>query len=350
MQKLFLFNLEIDLDSPVLAASHDWTESFARLYSEVNVVSTHLGRTLLPINVSLRELGGGSIRKRLNAMLRLAKCSLEICKKRKTSVVMHHMSTYTAVILGPFIRLMGVKQGLWYSHSVSSFTLKASSLFVNYIFSSSPEALPMNTEKARFIGHGIKINRFVQPDLNKDQRDGIVSIGRYAKIKNFEGLLELSSSFTSTRFDIFGPCSDDYKQVLQNEFANANLNVHLHDAIKYDEIPKTLFKYEFFYSGTPKSVDKAVIEAALAGCFILTLNSTTIELTGMEAVWKKIGVVVPSTIQDQLNTLRNYAGDKSELRLLLQKSSAIRNDVDRLTSRIALTLSESNEVFSEDFE
>lgn len=347
MKKLYLFNLEINLDSTVLAASHDWAESFSRLYPEIQIVTTHLGRTLLPLNASLFEIGGGNFWKKLRAISRLFRILREIWIQRKDVVVMHHMSTYSAVLIGPFIRMFGIKQGLWYSHSVASLTFRASTYIVDFLFSSSPETLPSNSNKARFFGHGIKVDRFLVDNLKSGSRFGVVTIGRYAKVKNFDKLLEIANDFESLRFDVYGPSGDgDYKFELSGRFA-IHPNINLFESVTYEEIPSILSNYEYFYSGTPKSVDKAAIEAALAGCFIISLNQTTLKVTGMSEVWTKLNVEIPSSIPDQITQLNSFKGDKEKLRLLLQKTAADKNSVDTLTEMIAKTLAGSNEALNE---
>ena len=117
MKTLIIYNLETDLDSQVLAAAHDWVEAFAAQVDKVFVYSTHVGRTNLPANVVVKELGGGSFLKRLVGLFRLYK-SFAIALKHQSSVCMfHHMSPRTLLFVGPLYKIAGIKQGLWYSHS-----------------------------------------------------------------------------------------------------------------------------------------------------------------------------------------------------------------------------------------
>ena len=68
-----IYNLETNLDSNVLAAAHDWVESFAKHVDQVVVYSTHVGRIDLPANVIVHEIGGGSSVSKVLAVLRLLK-------------------------------------------------------------------------------------------------------------------------------------------------------------------------------------------------------------------------------------------------------------------------------------
>ena len=302
--KLLLFNLELDLDSKVLAASHDWVESFSKLYSEVIVFSTHIGKVSLPNNVSVIELGGGTTYKRIVAITRLLSSIRIILKERKSFVALHHMSTYSAAILGPIFKVLGVPQGLWYSHSVKSLSLAFSAKFVDFIYSSTQETLPHKSKKTRFFGHGIKISRFEAAQIYTKKREGVVSVGRYAKVKNFETLLEVALIAPSIRIDVYGPDGDSqYKASLMEEISKSSTHMSLYGPVSYEDIPDLLAGYDFFFSGTPKSVDKAAIEGALAGCFVVSQNRATIEVTGMSEVWQAMGKQIPTTLEQQFRIL-----------------------------------------------
>lgn len=337
--ELVIFNLELDLDSPVLAVAHDWVESFAGIFEKVTVYSTHIGRISLPLNVSVKELGGGSARARIVAVFRLLK-SLAFClRNRGNIVVFHHMSTYSAVILGPFFRFLRIRQGIWYSHSVRSKSLWLAAKLANVIFSSTPDALPLVSRKSRFVGHGINLKKFKKQDFASNNRSGIVSLGRYAPIKNFEEFLEIADSFKDMVFEIYGPSGNlHYKNLLVEQFESKFANVSLYNSVNYREIPDLLSKYEYFYSGTPKSVDKAAIEAALSGCFIISTNTTTLDVTGMSEVWKFMKIPHPNNLARQIWELETTQEDRGQLRKLLISKAQERNNLETLTAQIKLSL------------
>lgn len=337
--KLLLFNLELDLDSKVLAASHDWVESFSKLYSEVIVFSTYVGKVSLPSNVSIIEVGGGTICKRIVAIARLLSSIKIIWKEKNSYVALHHMSTYSAAILGPIFKVMGVRQGLWYSHSVKSASLAFSAKFVDFVYSSTQETLPYVSKKTRFFGHGIKVSRFESNPATHEEREGIVSIGRYARIKNFESLLKVGSIAPDIRVDVYGPDGDNqYKTALSEQIPSSQTRMSLHGPVFYDEIPMLLAGYDLFFSGTPKSVDKAAIEGALAGCFVVSQNSATIQVTGMNEVWQAMGRKIPATLEEQFRILLELDSNKQEFREILRVAAARKNDIEKLALAISGTL------------
>jgi len=334
-KELVIFNLELNLDSLVLAAAHDWVVSFSNRFEKVSVYSTHVGRVLLPINVTVKEIGGGSFRKRVIAIIRLVRLTKLFWSKRQQVVVLHHMSTYSAVIIGPALRIFGIQQGLWYSHSVRSTSLRISSRIVNVIFSSNKEALPIETKKGKFIGHGIDFEKFAVLSNRSEKREGIVSVGRYAKIKKYEEFLSLAENYPEMKFVIYGPNEDeDYKSILQKNYQEKNSNIFLRNALLYKDLPNILNSFEYFFSGTPKSVDKAAIEAAMCGCFVISESPTTIDVTGMREVWNFMGVECPRAVADQLEILKTSTADRSEIRSKLIRAACERNSLDNLTLQI----------------
>ena len=344
--QIFIFNLETNLDSKVLSAAHDWVESFAKNFEEVYVYSTHVGRLDLPPNVRVTEIGGGNFQNRLIALLRLSEAFVKIFVRRENSVVFHHMSPRTALLLGPFLRIIGVTQGLWYSHNHASQSLRLAKPFVNWIFSSTRQALPIQSRKTQFVGHGIKTERFRKADISKQRkRQSIISVGRIVPVKHLEDLAEISvlariSEFEVGPITLVGPQPDlRYIKNLESIFAEHELKFFIKPAVNYEQILGYLESHDFFFTGTPKSVDKAAIEAAIAGCFVVSTNISTLESTGMSEVWKLVGCVPPERISDQILAISKI--DENEilvLRQALQLAAISRNELNKTISAISKTL------------
>jgi glycosyltransferase involved in cell wall biosynthesis len=325
------------MDSKVLASSHDWVRAFSNLFEEIRVLSTHVGRTDLPDNVKVIQIGGGTLKNRLSAILILFQQISFIFQNRENLAVFHHMTTYPAAILGPILRALGIRQSIWYSHSHASKSFRWAAVFMNRIYGPAPGAVPANNTKIRYLGHGIDIEKFTHWDKPNDiARSGLVSVGRIVPIKNFHLLLSDSFPAAETFIDLYGPSYSDnpYHAELLDLAFELGINLRIHNPIGYSEMATTLQKYSFFYSGTPKSVDKAAVEASLSGCFIVSSNQSLLEVTGMNLVWSKIGLEVPISIFDQLRILIGYQGD-GQLRKLLSHTSAQNNNLNNLVRAIA---------------
>jgi glycosyltransferase involved in cell wall biosynthesis len=348
--KLFVFNLETDLDSKVLSAAHDWVETFALHFEEVSVFSTHVGRFEFQSNVRVKEVGGGNFTRRLIAIYRIFLAYAQIFKHRKDSAVFHHMSPRTALILGPFVKAIGVPQGLWYSHSYASPSLRLSEKLMSHIYSSTAEALPISTRKAVFVGHGINIARFETVDISKSRNDlSVISVGRIVPIKHLEEIaelndLEIQSETKKIQITLIGPQPDRfYVEHLRNLYNNLGIQLNVFPAVSYNLVAQHLGNNQFFFTGTPKSVDKAAIEAAIAGCFILSVHASTLETTGMFEVWKHLGLNPPTLISEQVKLIQMLdATEIKQARNVLRSAAISRNDLRHTVLKITRTLNRAH--------
>lgn len=344
--KVFIFNLETDLDSLVLAAAHDWIEAFSAQYEIVEVYSTHVGRSNLSENVKVSELGGGSLYLKFQNLLRLLRVTQRLWKFRQSAVVFHHMSSKTLAILGIPIRIMGIPQGIWYSHSKADLSLRIGKYFSQAIFTSTEHAVPVKDKKVSYLGHGIKIS----PDqpgstmYSSIERRGIVSVGRIARVKHLEQILQEMKTIPGIGIPItfLGPVSDNiYAKELSQLAAKFNLNLSMPGPKHHSQIPEALQDFKYIFSGTPFSVDKALLEGALSGCFVITSNVEATKLSGMTQVWKKLNVSNSISIRDQLKTLEAISPElESDLRQLLISECQKRNDLNETVKKIKVILDE----------
>jgi hypothetical protein len=336
---LFIFNLETNLDNPLLAFTHDWITSFSKKVEYIHVFSTHVGRFDLPNNVDVNELGGGSLLKKIQAIFRLGKASLAILNLRRESIVFHHMSTKTGVFPGIFIRILGVPQGLWYSHSAHPFSLHLASKIVNVIITSTSGAFPFKSSKVSYVGHGLEMSSALKVfDQMSPNRVGIVSLGRITRIKNLDKiLLSVPKNINQFPISFIGPKdnNEDIESELKAIATKNKIKLEILPPIDHSSILKKLVSYSIYYSGTPKSVDKATIEAASVGCFVVTTESTAQVLTGMDLVWKELNKPNNLSLEQQVQILGDLTQlQDAKLRRLIHKQSVKKNDVTTTVSKI----------------
>ena len=338
--RIFIFNLATDLDSDVLAAAHDWVEALAQQYENVEVYSTHVGRVELGSNVKITELGGGNFFRKLLNIMRQIKLLPKLWKFRNSAVVFHHMSSRTLAVLGFPIRLLGIPQAIWYSHSKADLSLKFGRLFSDVIISSTENATPLKGKKVAYLGHGIKISddKSLEDGHSGHSRAGIVSLGRVSRIKNIEELFFAINDYQlpTQSVTLIGPVSDPtYSLELRKLAAEFNVPLIIEGPKPHSEISKEMKRFKYIFSGTPMSVDKALLEGALAGCFAITSNPEGIRLSGMYEVWKKLGVNHFLPIQEQLSVLEQIGPQLDlELREILIQACRNFNNLDLTALKI----------------
>lgn len=341
---LFIFNLETDLESPVLAMGHSWIESFAiNNFKKVYVFSTHVGLVNLPGNVKVFEIGGGNFIYRVRAVFRLILSALIIIRHSRSALVFHHMSVRTALFPGLVIKILRIPQGLWYSHSSLSVSLKLTLRIVDLVFTSTPGSTAIESNKLRYTGHGIDYKRYPSiEDVLKIQKTGIVSLGRLARVKNLDKIIHSGKGNSSfPRITFVGPEEKVLAAELRNLALEEDVELRILPAIPHEEVPQVLSRYSFYYSGTPKSVDKAVLEAASVGCIIITEERPAIELTGMNLEWKKIGQNGPINLSDQILLLQSLPDEEvKKVRRSIMEFTRTKNNVVNTTRIIIEQLRE----------
>ena len=340
MKTLIIYNLETDLDSQVLAAAHDWVEAFAAQVGKVFVYSTHVGRTNLPANVVVKEIGGGSFSKRLVGLFRLYKSFAISLKHRSNVCVFHHMSPRTLLILGPLYKIAGIKQGLWYSHSKKSPSLKYSQGLADKIFTSTPSAIPVVNSRVRYVGHGIKSQSLLDALTSSTiKREGILALGRIVPVKNIELAISAisESKYKDLQLTCIGPylSESEYVKSLTDFAVSHQVALKLEQALPYSKIPQVLSGFEFIFTGTPRSVDKAVIEGAMSGCFVLAVEIEILKMTGMLEVWRDLGYSDFPQLSEQLNVLCTLdVAIEQTLRTKLSLEAVLLNEVNSTVKKI----------------
>lgn len=344
---LFLFNLSMDLDNPILATTNLWANEFAKHFENVFIYATHVGRYEVPKNVKVAELGGGTLRLRISALVNLSIAFLSIMKLRRRSIVFHHQSPFTSVFPGLILRLAGITQGLWYSHSSKPISLALGAKFVDRIFSSSPESLPLTSEKANFFGHGIdtvSALRFLKQSTGK--RSDILYLGRISPIKRLEECINAIaiSEKKELVFVAIGPTegNNEYLSHLLKLANNQNVKLRRELPISHELVFERMAHFNLFFAGMRNSVDKSCLEAAASGCFVITNDQANAELSGMSDFWLEItGKAGLPELSDQIRIIVSVSPQLLErYRQKVSSKAAELNSVTKLVSRISLKLKE----------
>jgi glycosyltransferase involved in cell wall biosynthesis len=339
---LFYINLESGTSNPILSAGMDWLVEFSKNFGHVQVWSTRLGKEAQNSEkISFHEIGGGSFSGRIRAIIRLCKLAISIARKPSVNVVFYHMSHKPAAIMGPFLRMHSVPQGLWYSHSKSSISLRVANCFVNQIFTTNASAFPFQTPKLHTVGHGINLDRFKSSVLH-GPRANILCLGRVTPVKNLERLILAvpASLQNSLSVDFVGPITDiEYRHKLEELSLSRGVSVNFVGQVEYENIPRIIHTYNLCFTGTPKSVDKAALESALSGCFVVSDEISTLEQLGMHQVWRSLKFDTIPNLEVQIGILNSLpVNTADELRLLLSQKTAEQNDLRATTKRIVEAL------------
>jgi len=340
--QLVIYNLEVDVTSKVLAVNIDWIDSFAKIFQKVTVFTVHKGPFTVAENVEVIELGGGTLTLRLRASLRLFLSFFRFLPVIRQVVVFHHMSSITASSIGILFRLFKVPQGLWYSHSHADIFLRASKFWMEYYFSTSAESFPIKSKKLYTIGHGIPTVKFERYS-DRLQRDGIVTVGRIVSIKKIEIIIESisTSKQPNTPLYLIGEydINDGYYKKLVTLASRLNVKIFFLGGISYSDLPEVLSQFSMIFSGTPKSIDKALIEGAASGCYVLSENISANSLTGMDQAFALIDVNPGRSLAEKIDILNGVPnGIELNLRKTISSNTSSNCDVSQTAMKISQIL------------
>jgi glycosyltransferase involved in cell wall biosynthesis len=338
LNRLCIYNLSTDTENSVLAFTQDWINAFAPKVERVDVYSTHLGKFKTSENVYLHETGGGSTLLRLRALYRLLKSSFKVFQHRKSIGIFHHMSVKTAIFPGAFFKLLKVPQVMWYSHSAVTPELRIATKIVDKVVTSVGNAFPIPSPKVVVVGHGLKFeNESCRKRSISKNRSGIVYLGRIARIKNLDYLLkEMNRVNYDGQVDFIGPITDfEYQKNLKSIAEKGKYKLSFKPEISHEEIYSALNQYEFCYSGTPNSVDKATLEASSCGCIPISEMRPSIQLTGLDQAWKSYSIRSDLSVGDQLLAIKRMTEtDIQEFRAVIVKATINMNEVQSTVSKI----------------
>lgn len=333
--ELYIFVLEYDKTNSVLSNVPKVCDFLFGLSGSLRVEATKVKFPKdAPPEYVVHEYGGGSIRKRLIAIFRLIAIVSRIPKTKIRDVAVFHYMNHKSVIWpGVLFRFLGCYQVLWYAHASKPLSLRVSAKIVDHIFTSARSAFPLRSNKVTEIGQLVKTSDFQFSTTSESEKiKGLVSVGRIASSKNLAKAIRLVSLFPDhlNSLTLIGPISEaEYLEELKSLARIYNVDIFLTGEVPNENLSQVLSMYSFYFNGTDEAVDKAVIEAALVGCIVLSENVNTLRLTGMDAFWENSDVQPQHDVFNQMRILGLLSDSElSNLRIKISNSTKERNSLE----------------------
>ncbi len=286
--KLLVITQVIDTEHPVLGFFHAWVSELSKQCEQVHVICLQEGVHHLPDNVTVHSLGKESGKGRLIYVWRFF--SLIWTLRHEYDNVFVHMNQIYVILGAPFWRAWGKKVGLWYAHGTVTRSLKLATILTDIIFTSTPEGFRINTPKRVIVGQGIDTALFAPaPKLTTDIKR-LITVGRISSSKNIETLLKacavLRENEAPFHFRIVGAATTDSERQYEAQMKQLVFDLNLEDSIEWTgavthrELPPLLQQSDIFiHDGATNSLDKALLEASLCGCIVVSSNPAYRSLT-----------------------------------------------------------------------
>ena len=286
--KLLIVTQVVDKHHPILGFFHRWIEEFAVHCEAVSVICLQAGDYSFPKNVHVYSLGKEEGKGRLINLYRFYKYIWTL--RHEYDQVFVHMNQQYVILGAPLWRSLKKKVGLWYAHGAVSSSLKLSIKFSNFVFTSTKEGLRIDSPKRIIVGQGIDFEIFKSTQKKENPVLQLITVGRISQSKNIETLLRTCSLLKEKqiffKFKIVGVPTTDNEAFYAKEMYQLTKQLNLQKEVGWigpvpnHDLPKLLQQSDvFIHDGSTNSLDKALVEAVLCGCVVLSSNPSYKALT-----------------------------------------------------------------------
>ena len=287
--KLLIITQVVDEDHPILGFFHRWLIEFAKHCEHVHVICLHVGNHSLPTNVTVHSLGKEQGAGRLQYLIRFYRLIIQL--RNEYDQVFVHMNQIYVILGAPLWKVLRKKISFWYAHGKVSFSLRIATVLTDIVFTSTSEGFQIDTYKKYIVGQGIDTEIFT-PLLKQKNEEllQLITVGRIAPTKNIGTLLRactlLKKQEVRFHFKVIGVAiteeENQYFEQMKKLAVSEDIeeNVTWVGPIKNSQLPTYLQAASvFIHDSATASLDKALLEAALCGCVVISSNKAYRALT-----------------------------------------------------------------------
>jgi glycosyltransferase involved in cell wall biosynthesis len=275
-RNLLLFCFAVDANHPTLNFALGWYRRLLERYDGIDIIAFDVGTHDLPAAIRVHQLkqpGDG----RLGRVWRFWRMAARICRERRPRVVFSHMNTALVLAFWPLARSLRLRQVLWYAHAEVTPLLRGAVACADRVVTSTPEGCRIATGKLRCIGQGVDDAIFT-PDGGTASRTDAVTTGRIAGSKNLDLLISgfIRANHPTARLHVIGSPARSQDRILEKELHRRwadEPRVMFHGFRSPAEIAAIYRNCALFINlSDTGSLDKANLEAAIAGLPVMTSN------------------------------------------------------------------------------
>lgn len=287
--RLLVVNYAMDPQDALLSHQLEAVVALAKNFNTVTVITGRVGSVIPATNV--RVINTNWVPgKRLKSLGRLLFKSLPIIVRGGYDSVFFHMTDLQCAVLSPFIRIRRKRQFFWYAHSKKSLFMWWSSIWVNFILTSTQGSCPLKGKKVITIGQAIDENRFPEIPLEKLNLSKLIHIGRFDKSKNIDVLIEqakeLRTEFSEISLNIVGSPANSESRIWAENLILTNRDEVQQGWLKFSgpiaraAVPSTIANHGCFFHSYLGSLDKTLIESTMMCVPVVSTNPEYIAIFG----------------------------------------------------------------------
>jgi glycosyltransferase involved in cell wall biosynthesis len=336
MKNLLIITKTVDQDDQLLGFFLGWVRGFANTFGRVSILCLERGKFNLPENVSVISLGKD---RGFSKIFQLFNFYMNCWSLRKQyDVVFVHMNAIWVVVGTWLWHLMGKKVFLWYAHKTIKLKHKVAEKLADGIFASTPQGFRIESKKLMIVGQGIDTELF-RPDFYKrPARLGILSVGRLARVKNYDALIDtvkiLNNTDLNFHITVIGESVLNEDKKYEKEIKDTIKKLGIEDRFSFlgkianRNLPQ-YYQANHIYVNLSKtgSLDKTIVEAMASGCTVLSSNDSAKEFLPDELIVdgdnpKELAEKIKEMTQkDFSNKLRDYVVRNHSLGGLIRRIS-----------------------------
>ncbi len=281
--KLLILTQKVDSEDDNLGFFHAWIKEFAQQCEQVTVICLYEGQHHLPANVRVLSLGK---EKRVSRLWYLIRLYTYVWRERTNyESVFVHMNQIYVILCGLLWRMMGKRIVLWYVHRSVTFSLRIATHIVHAVCTTNPESFRIATHKRHIVGHGIDETLFQHIATKVTGRTQLVSWGRISPAKDYMTILRalkrLKDDGNPVELRLIGgvgtPEQQTYLDSLTQYVRDNDLaqTATFTGPVAHDRVPLHIVSNSIFlHASTTGSLDKAALEAMVAGLLVITCNES----------------------------------------------------------------------------
>ena len=330
--KLLIVNFAMDPMDPVLGFAVPWAQAVANYFDDAHVLTGRRSPSLRLDCLGVTDVGWTPGRTPAN-VARLAWKFNRVLTQFRPSVVFVHMAASYAAVVGPICRARSIPLVLWYEHQSTSRELRLAERWASVVVSASG-SYP-GTREPIVVGHGIVVGDF-GPRPRRSREPGAaltaaVHAGRADPIKRLELIAqEIGSLRTDSGRDYSFTQIGDQSRGGSEYTQSWNVAdwVHSLPTMSRVDLAQTLPTYDFFVHAYGGAIDKAPLEASIAGLPVLSEGAP---------VYRALGGVGPApSLSQQMERLSRMTTEEVDSLVAQQQESVLRNhSLESTAHRIA---------------
>ena len=342
--KLLIVTQKVDKNDQLLGFFIDWLERWARKFESILVLCLEKGHFDLPNNVRVISLGKEQHRSKIVQLFNFYQLIFKFSQEYDAILV--HMNPIWMVLGGPWWRLMGKKNYLWYTHKAVTAKLKLAEKLTDVVFTASSESFRLPSKKVIVTGHGIDTD-FFKPNHNDqgpvNMKLKLLSVGRIAPVKNYETLIAAAKILAEKGFifeiGIIGeaPMAQDraYEIKIKEKIKTLKLENYFVflGKINHQNLPAYFQSYDLFiHLSKTGSLDKSLLEAMASGIKVLSSNDWSQHNLPSELVFNENN---PLELASKIEDI-----SKMDFRIQLRELVIKNHNLSNLIEKISLTIHE----------